>query len=270
MDAYDYKEIMRQFYAHMADFISKKPEVLEEMAYEERFFKNLNMSEGERRSLVFDWYIFDYKSEALSKILLQCFLDKADIDKETKAIYADFKYGIFSIFEVKALRIGKEMIIADLPTGREYCVKDTTFTKQVSKGQCGFARVLPFRGYYILTGTGYFFPQEASRFIKLFFMDTERQKKPFKLTPLMIYEIFFAQKKPERLPAIERFTLFCQEGGLKKEYVDELIQKMKKEALNKGDFYDIQKKYIAKIKPHTGFDIEEITRAFMDVWNSFD
>lgn len=269
MNGYDYKEIMRQFYVHMADFISKMPEVLEEMACEERFFKSLNMSEAERRNLVFDWYIFDYKSEVLSKNLLQYFLDKTDIDKETKATYAGFKDGVFSIFEVEALRIGKEMILSDLPTGREYCIKDMTFTKQVSKGQCGFVRVLPFRGYYILTGTGYFFPQEAGRFINLFFMDAERQKKPFKLTPLMIYEIFFAQKKPESLSTIERFTLFCQEGDLKKEYIDELIQRMKKEVLSKGGFYDIQKEYIGKIKLHAGFNIEEITHAFMDVWNSF-
>jgi len=120
-----------------------------------------------------------------------------------------------------------------------------------------------------LTGTGYFFPQEASRFIKLFFMDAEKHKKPFRLTPLTIYEIFFAQKKPESLPTIERFTLFCQEGGLKEDYINEIIQRIRKEALNKGDFQDIQKELIAKIKPYPGLDIKEITQAFMDVWNGF-
>jgi len=39
--------------------------------------------------------------------------------------------------------------------------------------------------------------------------------------------------------------------------------------LNKGDFQDIQKELIAKIKPYPGFDIKEITQAFMDVWNGF-
>ncbi len=269
MEAYDYKEIMRQFYARLADFISKIPEVLEEIAYEERFFKNLGMTESERRNLVFDWYIFDYKSEVLSKNLLQYFLEKADLNENLKAIYKRFRDGVFSIFEVKALRIGKEMIAGDLATGKEYGIKDTALTRQVLKGQCGFLRVLPFEDHYILTGTGYFFPQEASHFIKLFFLDVEKQKKPFKLTPLTIYEIFFTQEKPEKLPNIERFTLLCQEGGLNENYINETIQKIRKEVLNKGDFHDIQKELIAKIKPHPGFDIKEIIQAFMDVWNSF-
>jgi len=269
MDVCDYKQIMRQFYATLADFISKMPEVLEEMAYQEHFFTNLNMSENERHNLVFDWYIFDYKSEALSKNLLQYFLEKAELNEDLKSIYKRFKDGIFSIFEVKALRIGKEMIACDLATGKEYGIKDTTLTRQVSKGQCGFLRVLPFEDYYILTGTGYFFPQEASHFIKLFFMDAEKHKKPFRLTPLTIYEIFSAKTKPETLPTIERFRLFCQEGGLKEDYINEIIQRIRKEALNKGDFQDIQKELIAKIKPHPGLNIEEITRAFIDVWNNF-
>ncbi|PIP20813.1 MAG: hypothetical protein COX40_02715 [Candidatus Omnitrophica bacterium CG23_combo_of_CG06-09_8_20_14_all_40_11] len=269
MDLYDYKEIMRQFYTYVADFISKMPQVLKDLAYEERFFANLNMSETERRNLVFDWYIFDYKSEALSKNLLQYFLEKAELSEDLKAIYEKFKDGIFSIFEIRALRMGKGMIARDLATTKEYGIKDTTLTRQISKGQCGFLRILPFKDYYILTGTGYFFPQEASRFIKLFFMDAEKHKKPFRLTPLTIYEIFFAQKKPESLPTIERFTLFCQEGGLKEDYINEIIQRIRKEALNKGDFQDIQKELIAKIKPYPGLDIKEITQAFMDVWNGF-
>ncbi len=269
MDIYDYKEIMRQFYTRLADFLSNMPEVLEEMKSQEDYFRGLNISEVERHNLVFDWYIFDYKSEVLSKNLLQYFLEKADLTEDLRAIYERFKDGIFSIFEINALRMGKEMIVCDLATAKEYGIKDTTLTRQVSKGQCGFLRVLPFQDYYILTGTEYFFPQEASRFIKLFFMDAEKYKKPFKLTPLTIYEIFFAQEKPESLPTIERFILLCQEGGLKEDYINEIIQRIRKEALNKGDFQDIQKELIARIKPYAGFDIKEITQAFIDVWNGF-
>lgn len=267
MDTYNYKEIMRQFYASIVDFISQRPEILKEMAEEEYFFSNLNISEAERQSLFFDWYIFDYKSEVLSKNLLQYFLEKAELNADLKTIYKKFNDGIFSIFEVRALRTGKEMIARDLVTGKEYNIKDTTLTYQISKGQCGFLRVLPFKDYYILTGTGYFFPQKATHFIKLFFLDAEKPKEPFKLVPLTIYEIFFAQEKPEKLPAIERFKLLCQEGGLKEDYINETIQKIRDRVMNKGDFEDIQKELIANIKP--GFDIKEINQAFMDVWNGF-
>lgn len=265
----NYKEVMRQFYIKIADFISDKPEILGEMENEERFFKGLGINETERRNLVFDWYIFDYKSEALSKTLLQYFLEKVSLDEDLRAIYRRFGEGIFSIFEILTLRMGKEMIARDMATGKEYGIKDTSLTQQISKGQCGFLRVLPFEDYYILTGTGYFFPKDASHFVKIFFMDAEKQKKPFKLTPLTIYEIFFAQKKPERLPTTERFILFCRESGLGEDYINGVIQRVKKEALNKGDLHFIQKEVFAKLIPHPGFNIEEITQAFIDLWNSF-
>jgi tetratricopeptide (TPR) repeat protein len=269
MDMSDYKEVMRQFYCSIADFISDKPEIFEELTREEQFFKGLGINETERRNLVFDWYIFDYKSEVLSRTLLRYFLEKTALDKDLKAVYEKFKEGIFSIFEILALKTGKEMIARDMATGKEYNIKDASLTQQISKGQCGFLRVLPFKDYHILTGTGYFFPGDANRFIKAFFLDFEKRKKPFNLTPLAIYEIFFAQKKPEKLPVIERFTLFCKENGLKEDYINDIIERIKKEARDKGDFHAIQKELFAKMIPRQDLNIEEMARAFMDVWNSF-
>jgi len=269
MNEYNYKKIMRQFYTYVAELVSTMPRVLEEMKSQEDYLIGFDISEVERHNLVFDWYIFDYKSKVLSKTLLEYLLEKVKLDEDLKSIYSRFKEGVFSIFEVKALRRGKEMVACDLATGKEYVIKDTTLTRQVSKGQCGFLRVLPFEDYYILTGSGYFFPEEATHFIKLFFIDVKKEKIPFKLTPLTICKIFFANRKPEALPTIERFKLFCQEAGLKEDYIKEIIERMRKEALNKGDPQEIVKELIAKIKPYPGLNIEEITRAFIDVWNGF-
>jgi tetratricopeptide (TPR) repeat protein len=166
--------------------------------------------------------------------------------------------------------MGKEMIARDMATGKEYNIKDASLTQQASKGQCGFLRMLPFEDYHILTGTGYFFPGDSAQFIKAFFLDFEKRKKAFKLTPLAIYEIFFAQKKPEGLPVLERFVLFCKENGLKENYINEIISRIEKEASdNKGNSHEIQKEFFSKLVPRKDFDIEEMAHAFMDVWNSF-
>jgi hypothetical protein len=132
-------------------------------------------------------------------------------------------------------------------------------------------RVIPFGDYYILAGKGYLFPQKATRFIKLFFADIREKKKPFKLTPKTIYEIFLTKKevKPERLPPIERFKLLCKEGGLKEDDVNQIIERIRERVLNRGGLGDIEKELIAKLKPHPSFNLEEIIQTFMDLWNSF-
>ncbi|MFC2149568.1 hypothetical protein ACFLQ8_02595, partial [Candidatus Auribacterota bacterium] len=90
MERRDYKEIMDRFYAGVADFMSEMPEVMGELTHEERYFTKLDMPDDERRAIVFDWYLFDYKSEALSKNLLRYYIEKAVMDEDLKDIYGRF------------------------------------------------------------------------------------------------------------------------------------------------------------------------------------
>jgi hypothetical protein len=48
---YDYREVMRQFYAEITEFISQNPRLLEELTYEECFFSYSGLSEEEKKSL---------------------------------------------------------------------------------------------------------------------------------------------------------------------------------------------------------------------------
>jgi len=171
--------------------------------------------------------------------------------------------------ELEALRVGKEMIAIDLATGKEYGIKDTTLTRNITKGQCGFARVLPYKDYYILAGTVYFFPSKAGHYLKLYLLDAKARKKPFKLTPIVMCKIFYSQEKPERLPTLERFRLICREGGFENDYIDMFIKRVKERALNKGEFNDLNREIISRINPNTDVDHNEITKTFMEMWNKF-
>jgi len=93
-------------------------------------------------------------------------------------------------------------------------------------------------------------------------------KESIKLNPRFIAEIFLAQKKPEQLPAKERFWLLCKEGGLRDEEIKEIMERIREEALNKGDFLEIQKELIAKISPFYA-RLKELIQVFMDLWNGF-
>lgn len=265
----DYIEEMRLFYSRLADFMSKREELFEELDYEIAFLKDLNIPDGDKRDMALDWYIFDHKSRILSKNLLEYFIEKSDFDEATKTLYADFKNAIYSIFEVKAIRTGKEMMVYDMLSGNEHNVKDTSITKHITKGQLVIMRALPYKGDFILTGKAFPFPPQTSQFLKLSLLGAKNEKKPQKLTPLAICKIFYAQEKPEKLPPIERFRLICKECNLDDSYIDEIMQRTKEQVENKGHFNAIQKEFISRIRPHANFDIKELIKAHMDIWNGF-
>lgn len=265
----EYRHKMNLFYARVAEFMSNMPQIFDELIYEESFIKDLAISDEDRRNMILDWYIFDHKSKLLKKNFLEHFLEKADLDKETKALYAGFGDTIYSIFEVKAIRTGKEMLANDMLSGKEYSIKDISITRHVTKGQLVIMRVLKFKDENILTGKAYVFPSEPSKHLKISLLNAKNIKKPERLTPLMICKIFHNQKKPERLPPLERFRLLCRECSLSDDYIDEIIERTKERVENKGHFNDIQKEYMTKLRPHANFDIKELISAYMDVWNGF-
>ena len=265
----EYREEMRLFYRRLADFMSQRPELFEELNYEMAFLKELNMPDGDKRGIVLDWYIFDHKSKTLSKNLLEYFIENSDLDEDTKILYSGLKNTIYSIFQVKAIRTGKEMKAYDMLSGKEFSIKDTSITKHVIKGQLVIMRALPYKGDFILTGKAFPFPSQSSQILKLSLLSAKNERKPQRLTPLTICKIFYTQEKPEKLPPPERFRLICKECSLDDSYIDEIIQRTKEQVENKGHFNDIQQEFVSRLRPHANFDIKELIKAHMDVWNGF-
>ena len=269
MDEFNYQDIMAEFYSRISEFVRNHKDIVTELDEKSRIFETLNMDEGEKKRILFDWFIFDCKSDVLSKNLLRYFLENEPLDEKIKTIYRGFLNNIYSVFEVKALRIGKEAIINDLTNGKEYNVKDTAFTKNIQKGEIALLRVLPIHGYYILTGIGHVFPAKTASMTKLFFKSHKTPQEKSSLSPLVICKMFFAQEQKEKLPPDERLRLFCQEANLEPKYIEQMISKLEKRAKVKGKNSDIIKDVFSKIKPHSEFNSQEISEAFVDLWNSF-
>ena len=134
IDEFIYKEKMDEFYMRISDFVSRNEEVLNELMEKERIFTTLRMDESEKKKIFFDWFIFDCKSEVFSKNLLQHFLGTETLEPETKELYRGFQNNVYSVFEVIALRMGKEMIINDLLHDKEYNVKERCGAEMFSAG----------------------------------------------------------------------------------------------------------------------------------------
>ena len=122
------------FIPRISDFVSRHETILTELMDKERIFATLQMDETDKKKIFFDWFIFDCKSSVFAKNLLRHFLDTEALEEETKELYRGFLDNVYSVFEVKALRVGKEMIIRDLLNDKEYNVKETMLTQHIKKG----------------------------------------------------------------------------------------------------------------------------------------
>lgn len=260
---------MDSFYRRISKFISDNPAILKELQEKEALFSFLDINDTDKKKVFFDWFIFDHTSESLSQNTLSCFLQRADLSDDLKALYSRFAGNIYSIFEVKALRTGKEMIVHDLISDKEYQVRDTTITKDVSKRHSLFLRLLPFEDYYILASMGFGFPPSITPLMKLEIKNFKESHGEFKLTPLVMCNIFSAQDKLEFLLPQDRLRLFCREGGLSNSYIDDVLSELKELAAQKGNCNDILTRTLANINPYSGFNPEKLSSAFIDVWNSF-
>src|SRR3989338_113179 len=265
----DYQREMDLFYSRIGKFISDRPELISELDQKLGFFAPLQMPDKDKRMLVLDWFVFDSKSKALRDNPLGALLKESDLDEETKKLYQNFRQGKFSLFEVKAVKIGKGMILVNLLDGQEHQVFDVSASKTVQKGQCCFFRMLPFEDYFILTGVCYPFPASSTPALRVIAKNMRESRRPVRLSPLQVCEIIFAAPKREQLPVRERFELICREHGLSADEVREFLDEMQQKALQKEGNDGLAEKLFAKLKPRPGFNARELSEAFVGTWNSF-
>lgn len=267
--ARDYQHEMDLFYSRIGRFIEERPELISELDTKLGFFGPLQMPDKDKRMLVLDWFMFDAKSKALRENPLDCLLKEADLDEETKQLYRNFRQSKFSLFEIKALRIGKGMLLINLLDNQEHQVFDVSASKTLQKGQCCLLRMLPFEDYFILTGVGYPFPASSTPVLRLIAKNMRESGRPVHLSPLQVCEIMFAAPKREQLPVRERFELICREHGISSDEIRQFLEEMRRKALNKEGNEGFAEKIFDKLKPRPGFDARELSEALVGTWNSF-
>ncbi|MCX6353509.1 MAG: tetratricopeptide repeat protein [Candidatus Aureabacteria bacterium] len=219
--------------AKLVQFVFDTPRLRREFETARAGFPSLptgNMAEA----MVMDWFIFDYKLKGLDKTPLEYFIDSnRDMPAAEQKIYEALRMNIYSIFEVRAIKVGKEIILRDLATEKEYWVWEKMATKSLRKGQCIFARVIPFRDHYILAGGGHLFPDEAIYTIKLRYKMMRDRKVDMRLSPKQMAEIFSGSKdeKPEEMDLEtleERIREKLEEAGLSDTTLIEILDKFNK------------------------------------------
>jgi len=270
---FEYREIMTEFYHRAAELIKDNPEFITALEKVESYFQFFTIDATEKQKVIFDWFVFEPKSKLKGKRILDYILDEEALAfNPDLTILQGFRENIFSVFEVKAIRMGKELIICDLVHDKEYQVRDEQASRNLQKKECVFLRALPFKDYFILTGMGYSFPKEMTPVIKLTIRNiresASKKKRKFSVGPVEMCQIFFSQKKREILPPLERFRLFCEEAGLTTSYINEVLDKTKEKAAQKGYYDDILPELYKKLDPRKITDPKEITTSYIEVWNS--
>lgn len=264
--------MVNQFFSKIAKFIRDGPEMMKELISLESEFPYLTTGDPERKMIIFDWFIFDRKLKSFDKTPLEHFLDvNKDISPEEKRIYENFKNNIYSLFEVKALKIRKEMVLIDLMTKKEYWIWERTATCDLHKGQCLLTRILPYEDHYILTGMVHAFPKDATYVMRLAYKRMRENKADMKINPIEIAKI------------IEDFGTKARIADLDLDKVQQrLSEKLEEVGLADVTPADIIEKFNQNIEPDKVFkeiteraifpedkDVEELFELLAALWNKF-
>ncbi len=264
----NYIDMMSRLFRVVLRYIEEHPEIIQDLQDAECFLSDFKVSHEERRALILDWFVFDAVSKTLSENLLEHLLRTDLFTAGEKDIYGRLRQGVYSIFSVKSVRMGRGMIVRDLIHDKEYEITDTMFARNAVKGDCVIMRVLPFQDIFILSGRGYVFPRDMAPVVELFVKENSRLFHDH-LTPLTLWRLFCEQEKHERLPPDERLVLIGMECGMDRGYVTDVIERIKAQSRVKGSHFEIMEEFFHKLNPSRHFSFEELAETFTDLWNGF-
>jgi len=265
-------KMINKFFARIAVFIKNNPGLMKELISLEAEFPYLMTDNAQREMIIFDWFIFDRRLKSLDKTPLEHFIDiNKDAPPEEKRIYENFRNNIYSLFEVKALKIGKEMVLMDLTTENEYWIWERTATQHLQKGQCIFTRILPYEDHYILTGMVHAFPKDATYAMRLAYKRMRENKVDMKINPKQIAEIIHEFQTKERIKDLDldklqqRLSKKLEEVGLANVTPADIIEKFNKNIEPGQVFREITEKAIFPEDE----DADELLELLAALWNKF-
>jgi tetratricopeptide (TPR) repeat protein len=261
-----YRKKMREFDDRINAFVDSKPEIRSLIGLKAKDFENSFLPADQTGMLLFDWITFDYRDKS-GLTVLDKFLENGGFDWEDKATYAGFKDNKFGIFHVKAVKTGKEAVLAMLPQGKEYHVYDTTMTKEVKKGDVIVTRFIAFRDIYILSGPVLTYPETMADTMKVIFEGKEKTAADFQYTPLDLIDMFEKRgtKKEKKTDIYEA----AKETGIKKDKVDALMEKIHLAAKDRSvDPMALFNEFMDNAGNFHNETIEKLAAAYFDRWNA--
>jgi len=264
--------MINKFFEKLAKFIKDNPRMTKELINLDSEFPYLMTDNEKRKIIIFDWFVFGHRLKPFDKTPLEYFIDlNKDVPPEEKRIYENFKNNIYSIFEVKTLKTGKQMVLIDLTTQKEYWIWEKTATQHLQKGQCIFTRILPYEDHYILTGMVHAFPKDATYAMRLAYKRMRENKVDMKITPKQIAVIIHDFQTKEKIKDLdldkvqERLTEKLEEVGLADVTPAYIIERFNQNIEPVQVFKEIAEKAIFPEDE----DAHELLELLAALWNKF-
>jgi len=260
---------MRELLSLLAEYVVETPRLMDELEDVDVSFPKVSLAENERKMLVLDYFMFEHRLKVSRQTALEYFLEmNPDLPPDEYQALNRWKGNQFSIFEVKALRIGKEMILIDLFSGQEYWVMERTATKTLEKGDSLFARVAPEDDHFVLVGLPHYVPKEARYGVRMVCSRIKKEDPAFKPTLKNLVGILFLNSgREKRELTLEEIQVSLQRAldtaGFPGGYINKIIDDMRN---------GIPAETVAKVVLEQGmFDTKDDAHATLDLviglWN---
>jgi len=232
---------------------------------QEPLFDLMPVEPHQRRIMALDWFIFDYKMPDTNQGVLDDFIQNYDTHPDNKEICAGFKNNWYGIFEVVALKTGKETILRELFGATQHHVTDTALTKFIQKGDVIIGRILPFEDIKIMATNAVKMPSEAATIIRINRGRFEGIKA--KLTPVDVAGLF-GRKNEVKMSKKDRLLHEAGSAGFTADETLKLIKELEEGAKGTAMPNDIIEPYASKAMSKNKDMTEYFLKAVYEFWNS--
>ena len=261
-----YREKISEFYDRISAYVRTKPDIYGFIESKENEFSSPDVPREQSEMILFDWVIFDYK-DAYGETLLDKFIRDTAPVWEDKVTYEGFKDNHFGLFHVKAVKAGKEAMLALLPDKKEFHIYDSNLTRDAKKGDVIVVRILAFRDIYVTTGPAFKYPESMADTMSVMFEGRDDEKKKFRFTPRIFFKAIESDSPKKEKKGDLRSR--AKDLGIKEEKVDELLEKMRLASADKNvDPVKLLTDFISTAGNYREDRMEGLAAAYFDKWNA--
>ncbi len=146
-----------------------------------------------------DWFVFDHKlSDGRTPLEVYLRVRGPRLAEAMRAAAEDFRYNVYSVFEVVRVEPGRRLHLRDLADDAEYAVIERSASRELAPGAYVLGRLLPFREAHVLSAALSIWSADAQATIRAAYEQAKQHAGSIYISPLDMEPLF---RGPAMLPA---------------------------------------------------------------------
>ena len=153
-----------------------------------------------------DWFVFDHRpgDGEVTPLDLYLRIHGSHLAGDHRGVVRDFRYSVYSVFEVVHVEPGHGVRLRDLADDTEYPVRERAASTVLTPGAYVLGRILPFGDEHVLSAALSIWSRDAAETVQAAFARARRSAGSLYVSPLDVERLFHAAlalPRPTEAPA---------------------------------------------------------------------